>query len=390
MNKNSISKKFDKINELFPLTRVFNNKIPYLPQNKLNIINYKSEDNSSYANINFNSTKEKNNYLNYKISPLKKCNSQILKNKEILPILSNRNQYHNINYYKMKKSGDKISLNKNPFKIRNLYLKEKNAINHINDSPKLKCIQKLNIINNNKEKVINKNNFIIKKKTLKSTKGISLKNIKEIKNNKKNSVNNNCKSNEKKSHISKPFKFREFYRFSRSRNISAHTIYDHYISEEMDHNFIPIKDDFTKFIEQKFSSPQNKLNKLYGLDKKYLNNIKELKNNSSIAFKDDFNIKEYQRILLGMVKKRISKNSLISLKRNFKKFNEKLLKNYQIHKGRYTKLADKIQENAPLYLINKLKKLDNDKIKENAIYLRVNMNKKKEENKFIQDEDNEE
>ena len=78
-----------------------------------------------------------------------------------------------------------------------------------------------------------------------------------------------------------------------------------------------------------------------------------------------------------MVKKRIRKNSLYELKKNFKKFNEKVLNGYEPHKGRYTKLAEKLKESAPIYLIDRLKQLDNDKIIEKAKILKVKLNKKK-------------
>ena len=191
------------------------------------------------------------------------------------------------------------------------------------------------------------------------------------------------KNDERKRKIFSPFKHSKFYQYSKHRNVSAKKIYEHYILEEIKQNVIPI-DNFTKFIEKKFNSPQNKLNKLYSIDKSYSNNIEEIKSNKYIAYKEDFNIEEYQKILLGMVKKRINQNSLFYLKQNFKKFNEKLLRGYEVHKGRYTKLADKIRNCAPIYLVNKLKKLDDEKIRERAKYFGVNLNKKKERDTFDQ------
>ena len=90
--------------------------------------------------------------------------------------------------------------------------------------------------------------------------------------------------------------------------------------DEIKQNVKPI-DNFTKFIEAKDIYFQNKLNKLYCIDSSYTNNLNEIKNNNSIAFKEDFDIQDYQKILLGMVKKRIDQDSLFDLKQNFKSFN---------------------------------------------------------------------
>ena len=53
-----------------------------------------------------------------------------------------------------------------------------------------------------------------------------------------------------------------------------------------------------------------------------------------------------------------------------------MLHRFEYHKGRYTKLAEKLKESAPIYLIDKLKQLDNDKIMEKAKFFKINMNKK--------------
>ena len=53
---------------------------------------------------------------------------------------------------------------------------------------------------------------------------------------------------------------------------------------------------FTKFIEKKYKKNFNKLY-LYMINKPYLVGIQEIKNNNSIAYKENFDLKEYQNIL---------------------------------------------------------------------------------------------
>jgi len=370
-----------KKKELLSLSNIYNNKIPFLSPKKLN---YKSFDNSSFKKLD-NNKKNSINYLNYRQKLFKKCNSQILENKEILPILSNKNNKNNINSPKIKRNNDKIFLCETPVKSENKnqnneinipflsdLSKEKNK--NINDSIKQNNSKSLIKSENNEENNNENNIFEI---SLNSSKKMN------IDNSNNNTINSIFKNDERKRKIFSPFKHSKFYQYSKHRNVSAKKIYEHYILEEIKQNVIPI-DNFTKFIEKKFNSPQNKLNKLYSIDKSYSNNIEEIKSNKYIAYKEDFNIEEYQKILLGMVKKRINQNSLFYLKQNFKKFNEKLLRGYEVHKGRYTKLADKIRNCAPIYLVNKLKKLDDEKIRERAKYFGVNLNKKKEIDTFDQ------
>ena len=358
-----------KIKKILTLSKINDNKIPYLSPKKLN---YKS----------FEKTLENNNkkmsYFNYRKKLFQKCNSQILENKEICPILSNRNK-NNKKYPRINRSLNKRSLCETPIKIK----KKIKNIQILFDSNKEKNKSINNSINKNNSKIINldnneENNNLINK-IFEITLNTPIKNNKALSIN--NSVNNIFKKNEEKSKYFLPSRFSKFYHYSKNRNISAKKIYEHYILDEIKQNVKPI-DNFTKFIETK--DFQTKLNKLYCIDNLYINNINEIKSNKSIAFKEDFDIQDYQKILLGMVKKRIDHDSLFFLKQNFKSFNEKLFRGYEIHKGRYTKLADKIRNFAPIYLINKLRQLDDEKIKEKAKYFRVRLKKPKEVDTFYE------
>ena len=57
----------------------------------------------------------------------------------------------------------------------------------------------------------------------------------------------------------------------------------------------------------------------------------------------------------------------------------KSYKKNHIHKGRYTQLADKIRKNAPNYLLNRLKKLDQENLISKAKYFHVDVTKSLDE-----------
>ena len=387
MDKIQISKNKKKGISLSPLNKIHNNKKFYLSRNHPNKFkfNYKSEENSSLKKI---------NYLKYKQDLFKKCNSQILENKKISPIFSNRKNNMVIN--------NSSFLQKTPLKSLNLQNKNKRINIPIsyrfkgnqmfNKSSKNTNFQNLLKSENKRnskelEKKLEINNINDKESsTLSIEKDLNSEKSEEIKNIENNdnisiSIKTNSKRNDKQSLPNSPAKYSKFYNYSKRRNVSAKKIYEHYINEEINQNYTPIVN-FTKYIEQKFNCTQNKLNRLYGIDKIFLNNLEELKTNKSLAFKDDFNIQEYQKILLGMLKKRIRPTSLFSLKQDFKRFNEKVLRGFESHRGRYTILADKIRDFAPIFLINKLYKLDDEKIKENAKYLNADLNKKEENDAY--------
>jgi hypothetical protein len=179
----------------------------------------------------------------------------------------------------------------------------------------------------------------------------------------------------------KPFGFSEFYKISKNSDVSARSIYKHYILEEMKDETPDMSNNFTKYVLKKYKSPQIKLNHLYGINEDNLRRIREIKNNNAIALKSDFNVKEYQNILCGMIKKRCDNDSIFYLKKKYEKFNEEV-RNYKRnfkYKGRYTKLADKIGKNAPSYLINRLKQLDEENLISKAKYFHVDLSKNQEE-----------
>ena len=164
------------------------------------------------------------------------------------------------------------------------------------------------------------------------------------------------------------------------KNFSSKNIYEYYKRKESQCKIKRIKD-FDKFIEKKYKNPKKRLEDLYCIDYEFLKYMKELKNNRNIAYKDDFNILDYQNALMEIVRRRIDEKIFYDLGENFKEFNEKMSKNFS-PKGRYTNLAYKIRNHVPLHLINRLHKLDKDKLLMRAKFLKakIDLNKKNESN----------
>ena len=157
-------------------------------------------------------------------------------------------------------------------------------------------------------------------------------------------------------------------------------IYDYYISQESKNIIKPIKN-FDKFFKKKYKNPKERFYKIYCINKSYLKRTKEIKNNNKIAFKDDFDIDEYQNCLLQFLQNRVDIKNLLSLGQNYKEFNEKMNNKFSF-KGRFTDLANRIKNHAPTYLVNKLRELDKKKLMKRAKFLKSSIDiDKKSENK---------
>ena len=163
--------------------------------------------------------------------------------------------------------------------------------------------------------------------------------------------------------------FSKFFYKSQNKNITSKKIYEHYIKEEERSKFEPEKS-FLKKIGIPRSIKQ--LKELYKDDVKFQKRLKELKFNRTIAFKEDFNVLEYQSTLVKLLSKRISLKNLYDLQKEFIVFNEKNF-GFVGPKGRFTNMAEKIKYNIPFYLYEKIRKLDTDKlISRYNYYKRVN------------------
>ena len=328
---------------------------------------------------------------------LKKSNSLFYNSKNKLPLLNNNN-YNSINNISNSKisftpiSNNHSTLNKaisskllgsksvkafkkNPIKIQFFSkVKELGSQNLKNNSNMLRGLMSPKYSNLRNEK-----NLLYSPKS-------ETRDLTNDENSKIHNLSNNNIDKEKfhlKRRINKfkRFGFSEFYKISKNSDVSARSIYKHYILEEMEDETPDMSNNFTKYVLKKYKSPQIKLNHLYGINEDNLRRIREIKNNNAIALKSDFNVKEYQNILCGMIKKRCDNDSIIYLKKKYEKFNEEV-RNYKRnfkYKGRYTKLADKIRKNAPSYLINRLKQLDEENLISKAKYFHVDLSKNQEE-----------
>ena len=168
---------------------------------------------------------------------------------------------------------------------------------------------------------------------------------------KKDSENENDKNKNKKRYFSK------FFYKSQSKNITSKRIYEHYIKEEERDKVEPEK----PFLKHGAPRSIKQLKNLYKDNVKFQKRLKELKFNRTIAFKDDFNVLEYQSTLVKLLSKRISLKNLYDLQKKFIVFNEKNF-GFVGPKGRFTNMAEKIKYNIPFYLYEKIRKLDTDKI----------------------------
>ena len=165
------------------------------------------------------------------------------------------------------------------------------------------------------------------------------------------------------------------------KNLPVKKIYEYYISQESKNVIKPIKN-FSKFIKRKYRDPKKRFNKIYCINKSYLRRTKEIKNNNYIAFKNDFDIDEYQNAIMQFLQNRVDIQNLHILMQNYKDFNEKINRKFS-PKGRFTNLANKIRNNAPTYLINRLKDLDKNKLIKRAKFLKtkIDIDGKSTENK---------
>ena len=389
-------------------------QVPKNGKTKINLISIKSDLNNRKSleipkNININKIKlekmplldrlkNKENIGNYNshFRTLKNNNSQIYNTKNILPLLNSNNNSISANNISSKKlsfspiSNNNSLLNK---AFSNVLLGSKSVKTLKNKPLKIQFFSKVQSMNTDK---IKNNSKVLK--GLASPKYSNSRNEKnriyilnsaskdlgKEDNNRSHNLNHNIIDKEKihiKNRINnnrfKPFRFSEFYKLSKNSDVSARSIYKHYILEEMEDEIPDMLDNFTKYVLKKYKTPQIKLNQLYGINNDNLRRIKEIKNNNAIALKPDFNLKEYQNILCGMLKKRCDDDSIIYLKKRYEKFNDEVRnykRNFQ-YKGRYTKLADKLIKNAPSYLIKRLKQLDKENLISKAKYLNVDLTK---------------
>jgi hypothetical protein len=200
------------------------------------------------------------------------------------------------------------------------------------------------------------NNFYNSKSTIYKISKIKLNNypmskINETQNKKRQAYNPRVSSIPKHS---------PFFHQSQSDAVGTQTIYKYYLNKSSSDITLPVKN-FNKLFKDKTHSVYEKLKRIYCENKNFEALIRELKDNRKLAFKDDFDIEEYQNMLLELLEKRVSQKHLIDLQDDYRELNKKLFDVFE-PKGRFTFLAEKLRYNLPSFLLEKMKQLDKDSI----------------------------
>ena len=306
---------------------------PYLKESDLKKFEEKNSNKiSNYSNrlLNNKSSKAKGNFINFK---------------------SMRNSGKNINMIKNNFFKDKIK------QFKNSYINRQNTKESKNSKEKTlisNLTKNTNTIDESSKGAKNFNN-------LNKSKSRIFK-ISKIK------LNRYPISKINEDQIKKPYnlsattipKYSKFYRLSQKDSIGSHAIYKYYLNKSSSEVTLPVNN-YQKIFDSKHKSINEKLKRIYCENKNFDVLMRELKDNRKLAFKDDFDIEEYQNTLLEILEKRISQKGLIDLQDDYRELNKKLFSVFE-PKGRFTFLAEKLRYNLPSFLIEKMKKLDQDSI----------------------------
>ena len=325
---------------------VHENKIAFNPMKKYeqkNIDKTKHlNKSSSYKNLKERDLKEYNEKYKGKIL----SNSNRVLNNESLKI---KGAYINNSYQSMR--NQKIKLKNNFFGDRIQQYKRAllNGQYSKNSNDKINLNITKNNTNTNEENSKDTKNSIYK---------LSKINLNKYPMTRINNGQNN--KNLKNSPYSKIHKHSKFFRQSKKKDISSQTIYKYYINKSSSEVILPVKN-YDKLFDNKRTTVVEKLKRIYCENENFDFIIQELKDNRKLAFKDDFDVEEYQNALLEILEKRISHKNLVNLQDDYRELNKKLYNVFE-PKGRFTFLAEKLRYNLPSFLIEKLRQLDKDSI----------------------------
>lgn len=121
----------------------------------------------------------------------------------------------------------------------------------------------------------------------------------------------------------------------------------------------------TAFINEKFTD--KKLLSLYNLDKDYIIQSYKIKQNSSIAFQNDFNLKHYHNMLLQFTGFNVRKEFIVKMKDKLKHIRALNTErpNYLKYnpKTRWDTLIEKVGNDLPKYIVDKIKRLNESRVK---------------------------
>ena len=288
--------------------------------------------------------------------------------------LSQNNKSNNKSFITQQKSLPKIIKNVH---FRNVEysqnsLKKSGSMNTITPMRNTKYQSILS--NFNKVDVLNKGNTIedLKKKLIQQSHKNSLSDSLYFNKTNNSSINNNmnkslslppCVNSSYRNKFFIPkglrsnsnFHFSKFFLKSQSQFMTAKKIYNHYIKFAEKHKLKPINYFKTNGSPKRISE----IKTIYSENEnqKFNNRLIEIKKNDGIAYKDDFNIFEYQSTLLKILSNKVSDKGINELQKKFICFNERNL-GYIGPKGRFTNMAEKIKYNIPAYLYEKIRKMD--------------------------------
>ena len=357
--------------------------LPSLKNNNMTIPANKSEKKIVFDSMKKYDQDLKNSLRAKKKSLNKSTSLQNLREKEFNRIKEKyENKIMNYSNRLLENKNSKIKVNH----LKNfMSMREPNRTNKIKKSffdDKIKHFEKIGInrkntkdSRNSKEKSINLNltkntntndetskeaksfnNFYNSKSTIYKISKIKLNNypmskINETQNKKRQAYNPRVSSIPKHS---------PFFHQSQSDAVGTQTIYKYYLNKSSSDITLPVKN-FNKLFRDKSHSVYEKLKRIYCENKNFEALIRELKDNRKLAFKDDFDIEEYQNMLLELLEKRVSQKHLIDLQDDYRELNKKLFDVFE-PKGRFTFLAEKLRYNLPSFLLEKMKQLDKDSI----------------------------
>ena len=365
------SKKSDSSYGNFPYQKIKNSNRTFLSDNRkkkiYNKIKLKNNESNNLRIYNYYSKLKKNNsqeYIDFNIT--NKTNKLNIQNNSTMNLDSNNKTILIDN----KKLFKKIHQNKKFINLKN----QSHNINNSNNINKSTNYIDSKTLDDTKSKLDIQNSQNINLNIISNINKDIINHQKEIQNEIQNEIYNDSENKKhikivlpplskynKKNYSKKPL---SYLIKSKSKNISANDIYLHYLKEneiEKSKNKIEYNSTLAKFSKYLKDNDYKKFNydlgKIYGDDKNFNNRINEIKKNNNIAFKKDFEIQNYQKTLLKLLKKRISDKSMENLDKSYKIFNERNF-GMMIPRGRYISLADKLKDFLSKEIYEKMKRMD--------------------------------
>ena len=148
-----------------------------------------------------------------------------------------------------------------------------------------------------------------------------------------------------------------FLKKSKNIKISAKDIFKHYLNENYGDKSEFKKINLMKYLQNKSKNIDFDFNEIYSTPKSFTRRIEEIKKNNIVAFKNDFDIQNYQSVLIKLLRRNVSYQNLENLEKNFTLPNERSC-GVKTFKGRFVNLANKLKDHISFENREKLKMLD--------------------------------